>query len=525
MLSIVVRRAAYGVLLGAAPVMARAQCPDGTPPPCRSATRAAAPAANTVAVLYFENQSRDTADAYLAVGLTEAIISKLGEVPRLTVKSRYLVRRFQGAAQADPAEIGRSLGVTYIVTGGVQRAGTRLRVTTEMARAATGDRVWGQQYERGDGDVFAVQEDIARNVATGVAGRLLPAEAATIAARPTRNNTAYDDVLRGDVLLAQRTPPTVLQAIGQYEAATRLDPTLVSAWAKIGLAEALRLDWGWGDGRPPADSVLQRGMAAVGRALALDSSSSDAWMAHGYLLQFRNPRTWEGSEEAFRRAIALNPRNAEALQQLGDMLLLRRRGLPERERRDSLVAQTIMLYRAALEAEPGRPTTLRNLGTVLPVAQRMPLLDSAIGLDPGNFYHYWALATARRLLRDTAGARAAQLMMEQLAPEGARPLARSLRALGTLDNGDSVEARAMAARLLHDLGTSAPIEVRTGAYLFTALLRLRDSAAVSVLARLPRGSYTWAFARLDIVPAEILAANPALRQLVEENRPPWVPRP
>src|SRR4029077_16224436 len=141
---------------------------------------------------------------------------------RLTVKSRYLVRRYQNAA-TDPAEIGRSLGVTYIVTGGVQRAGNRLRVTTEMARAATGDRAWGQQYERGDGDVFAIQEDIARGVATGVAGRLLPAESASLAARVTRNNEAYDHVLRGDVFLAQRTPPSVVRAIGEYEAATRLD--------------------------------------------------------------------------------------------------------------------------------------------------------------------------------------------------------------------------------------------------------------------------------------------------------------
>ena len=90
---------------------ARAQCADGTPPPCNRPVRAAAPAANSVAVLYFENQSRDTSDSYLATGLTEAIIAKLGDIPRLTVKSRYLVRRYQGdAAHANPSEIGRALG-------------------------------------------------------------------------------------------------------------------------------------------------------------------------------------------------------------------------------------------------------------------------------------------------------------------------------------------------------------------------------------------------------------------------------
>jgi len=175
-----------------------AQCPDGSAPPCRVARPAPAPASNSVAVLYFENRSRDSADAYLAEGLTEAIITQLGDLPRLRVKSRFLVRRYQGGVgQADPAAIGRALGVTYLVTGSVQRAGHRVRVTAELARAASGDRVWGQQYDRGDGDVFAIQEDIARGVATGVAGRLLPAEAAVLATRPTRSNEAYDHMLRG----------------------------------------------------------------------------------------------------------------------------------------------------------------------------------------------------------------------------------------------------------------------------------------------------------------------------------------
>ena len=117
------------------------------------------------------------------------------------------------------------------------------------------------------------------------------------------------------------------------------------------------------------------------------------------------------------------------------------------------------------------------------------------------------------------------LTMEQLAPEGARLLARSLRTLGTLANGDSAEARAMAAGLLHDLGPSGPIAVRTGAYLFNTLIRLGDPAAESVLDRIPRGVYTWGLTRLDQTPAQALAASPALRRLMDENRPPWVPRP
>ena len=108
------------------------QCPDGTPPPCRSAARGT-PAPTSVAVLYFDNRSRDSADAYLAEGLTEQTIAQLGEVQRLTVASRFAVRRFRGDAAPEPATVGRALNVTYLVTGSVQRAGNRLRVTAEMA--------------------------------------------------------------------------------------------------------------------------------------------------------------------------------------------------------------------------------------------------------------------------------------------------------------------------------------------------------------------------------------------------------
>lgn len=435
-----------------------AQCPDGTPPPC--GPRGAGPPPNSVAVLYFENQSRDTADAYLAQGLTKAIIAKLGDIPRLTVKSRYVVRRYSGAeSRTDPATLGRTLGVSYIVTGGVQRAGNRLRVTAELARATTGNRVWGQQYERGDGDVFAIQEDIARGVATGIAGRLLPAEAASLAARPTRNNEAYEHLLRGDVLL--------------------------------------------------------------GRALALDSSNSDAWMARGYLMTFRNPRNWEGAEGAMRRAVALNPRNAEAWHQLADLLIGIARGHP---RADSILPIVVRAYRQALAREPSRPITLRALGWLLPPSERVIIWDSALVLDP-TYYGMVNRTELQRLRGDTAGARAALVDAERIVPDGARLYARGLRALQVLALGDTADARWRLEALLQDLGSSGPIAVYAGYPPFMGLTQLGDWArATDVLDRMPRGVYTWYNAQLANLPAERLAADPRLRRIVEENRPPWVPR-
>src|SRR5438105_7168706 len=100
-----------------AAVFVAVQCPDGTPPPCARAARAPAPAPNSVAVLYLTNLSRDTSDAFLADGLTEEIIIRLGQVPRLDVKSRFEVERVRRQSAQDPAALGRTLRAAYLVTG------------------------------------------------------------------------------------------------------------------------------------------------------------------------------------------------------------------------------------------------------------------------------------------------------------------------------------------------------------------------------------------------------------------------
>jgi TolB-like protein/Tfp pilus assembly protein PilF len=497
------------------PAAARAQCPDGTPPPCRGA-RAAAPApANSIAVLYFDNLSSDSTDAYLADGITEEVISRLGDVGRLTVKSRYAVRRYRAAAEADPTAIGRTLGVAYLVTGSVQRGGGRLRVRAELARASTGNRVWGQQYERGDGDILAITEDIARSVVTGVAGRLLPAERTALQSRPTRNNAAYDHLLRGDLLLARRTPVSVQRAIAEYNAATRLDSGLVSGWAKIALAYAIWIDWGWSDdGRPAPDSFVTLGLAAASRALALDSSSSDAWMGWAYMQMWRYPRTYEGAEAAFRRSVALDPRNAEAWHQLGDLMSYQQR-----------LAEEAEAYRAALAAEPGRPITLANLSAILPPREGLALLDSALAIDPMFLPLYTNRFGVHLMAGDTVGARADVEALMRYAPAGTELLARAGQANALLRLGDSAAAIRAARNVLAALPAAGPIALRIGDDLIPVLVAAADTnAALDLLERLPRGAQLWTFLGLGEVPPAI-AAIPRVHRLIEESRPPWAPAP
>jgi TolB-like protein/tetratricopeptide (TPR) repeat protein len=492
-----------------ASVPAWSQCPDGTPPPCGPRlAHVAAPLPTSVAVLYFDNLSRDSGDAYLAEGITEEIISRLGDVARLTVKSRYAVRRYRGrAAASEPAALGRTLGVAYLVTGSVQRAGNRLRVRAELARASTGNRTWGQEYDRGDGDVFGIMADIATNVVAGVAGSLLPAERVALGARPTESHEAYDHLLKGDLLLGQRTPVSVRQAIAEYEAAARLDPVLAVAWAKMSVAYGVLVQRGWTtDGRPPDDSLGARSIAAAERALALDSGSSDAWMAQGYARMVRDPLAWLGAEDGFRRAVALNPRNAEAWHQLGDLL-----GAVGRE------TEATSAYRAAVAVEPGRPVSMLSLATTLPAREALAACDSVLAVDPSSSNAYIIRALDRLKLGDTAGARADRASLERVIPLGAELGTRALAARLTLAMGDTADARRRARAILSDMPSSGPIHTRIAGLLAGVLYDVGEhDAAYGLLRRAPRGAGTW-----QSRAGAGWQADPRIQRVFEESRPPW----
>src|SRR2546422_9740335 len=146
-----------------------AQCADGSPPPCgRPAARPAPPAANSVAVLYFE--ARDTVDAYLADGLTEDLTSLLGSVPRVQVKSPGGVRRAQRASPGDAPAIARALGVRYLVDGNVRRIGTRVRGAARLVNGATAGAAWGDGFGRTPEGLLSVPAVLAPEVALRVGG-------------------------------------------------------------------------------------------------------------------------------------------------------------------------------------------------------------------------------------------------------------------------------------------------------------------------------------------------------------------
>ena len=280
-----------------------AQCPDGTPPPCSGrAAHLAGPPSNSVAVLYFDNLSRDTSDAFLADGLTEEIIIRLGQVPRLDVKSRFEVLRYRGRPLEDPAVTGRALGAAYLVTGSIQHAGDRVRLRVELLRSATRARVWGDGFDKASGDILTLESDIAGAVATAITGQLLPGERSRLAKPVTSDALAYEQYLRGLQAAHNFGDEAALRsAVAYFNRAIARDSGFAAAYAGKAVAWSMLAD-----GYVTPREGYGQTRAAANQALALDSSQALAWdmLANAVFALDLDARE---SERLARRGMALDP--------------------------------------------------------------------------------------------------------------------------------------------------------------------------------------------------------------------------
>jgi TolB-like protein/Flp pilus assembly protein TadD len=279
-----------------------AQCPDGTPPPC---ARAARPAANSLAVLPFESVGGDTANIYFAQGLADELTTALARVPGLRVAASSSAFSFGGGG-ADARRVGRALRVGAVLEGRVRRDGNRLRVVARLTDTQSGLLLWTNSYEREARDVFAVQDELARDIVTALQPALRGGRAAAplpLAAAPargvTRNPAAYDLYLRGRFFLVRRGP-FVARSIPYFEQAIALDPDFARAWAQLGIAwSVLPL---YSPVRP--DTAMPRARFAYETALRLDPASAEAHTAAGFVRMFAGD--WPGAAAQFERAIALD---------------------------------------------------------------------------------------------------------------------------------------------------------------------------------------------------------------------------
>ncbi len=260
-----------------------------------------------MAVLYFDNLSRDTADAFLPDGLTEEIIIRLGQVQRLEVKSRFEVLRFRSQLLPDPPVLGRSLNAAYLVTGSVQRIGDQVRLRAALVRAATRAQVWGEVFDRTGNNLLTVESDIAQEVATAITGQLLPEERSRLTHPLTTDPIAYAEYLRGlTAAHSSHDEAAVRVALAHFDRAIARDSGFAAAFAAE--AEA----WGeLADGYLPGREGYGRSAVAARQAIARDSflALPFAMLSNAVLALNFDARE---AERLARRAVALDPRSDQA---------------------------------------------------------------------------------------------------------------------------------------------------------------------------------------------------------------------
>jgi adenylate cyclase len=270
---------------------------DASPSP---ATPGAVSPVGAIAILPFADHSPAHDHGWFCDGLAEEIIESLSGVKGLRVASRTASFRFRDGA-TDPREIGRLLAVDAVLEGSLRVAGGRMRVGAKLIDAREGYQSWSETFERPTTDVFAVQREIAENVArtmklslatppTGRADKYLP-----------RDLSAYEAYLRGRRMVGMYTRRELLAAPAQFRRAIELDPEYPQAYA--GLADALALTAQWRF--VAAEQALPEGAKAASRALDLAPDLAEAHMAQGHLRSLGGDG--EGARRAFERALELNP--------------------------------------------------------------------------------------------------------------------------------------------------------------------------------------------------------------------------
>ncbi|MBS1811557.1 MAG: protein kinase [Acidobacteria bacterium] len=273
-------------------------------------------AIESLAVLPFTNQNRDAETEYLSDGLTESIINNLTQLPALRVIARNSAFHFKGK-EDDPLSAGQTLGVGAVVVGRVLQRGENLTVSVELVDVRNNKQLWGHQYNRKLADVFAVQEEIAKEISEKLRLKLRGVAGQPLAKRPTENLKAFQYYMQGRMYVQRRTHEDVLESIRYYEKAIQEDRNYALAYA--GLADAYANLGSRGDIAPL--EARQKAEEAARKALALDDDLAESHAAVGQVYVMFAPSNFPLGDREIRQAIELSPGLALAHYRLGISLV------------------------------------------------------------------------------------------------------------------------------------------------------------------------------------------------------------
>jgi serine/threonine-protein kinase len=387
----------------------------------------------TVAVLPFTNLSASSDHDYFSDGLTEELIHALTKVTGMRVVAWSSAARLRGVEQ-EVLEARRRLQVANVLTGSVRISGSRLRVRAQLIETETGVYLWSETFDRQMQDVFAIQEEIARNIVRTLRIQLAGGpEKAHLASSPT-SVSSYDYYLKGRYHWHRRTPADLARSIEYFRAAIEADPA--SALAHAGLADAYTLDAEYGLTHP-AEGIPQAKAAAL-RAIELDPLLAEAYPALA-LIRSHCDREWGESEALYRKAIALNPGYATAHLWLGcDCLALLGR-----------LDEALLEVEAALELDPLSAITHEMRGFIYLLKrdyeEAIRCYREILEFDPLSFRAHAAIGRALSLQGNCTEA-LAMLEKARSIEEGVPSILAAMGQIFGL-SGDHASARGVLARL------------------------------------------------------------------------------
>ena len=273
-----------------------------------AASQAPAPAVPqkpSIAVLPFTNMSGDSEQEYFSDGMTEDLITDLSKISALFVIARNSSFAYKGRL-VKVQEIGRDLGVRFVLEGSIRKSGNRVRITAQLIDAESGGHLWAERFDRDLTDIFATQDEVVEKIVRALAVTLTQGEEKRLGRRGTANVAAYEAVLRARELLGGATRETVAQARAMYQRAIELDASYAVPHAGLAATAVSNYVSDWADD-PGAE--LDQAERWARRALKLDESEPFAHMALGHVLLWR--RDHDGALAEFRSMIALDPNFAQ----------------------------------------------------------------------------------------------------------------------------------------------------------------------------------------------------------------------
>jgi TolB-like protein/Tfp pilus assembly protein PilF len=286
--------------------------PKSSPAPRPSEAATAVPE-KSIAVLPFDNLSRDPDNAYFSEGIQDEILTRLAKIAQLKVVSRTSTQKYKTAPD-NLRDIAHQLGVTNILEGSVQKAGDQVRVTVQLINAISDAHLWADTYDRKLTDIFAVESEIAKSVAEKLQAKLTGSAEQVLASRPTENPEAHQLYLKGRYFWNRRTGENLNKALGYFQQAIEKDPSYALAYAGVADCYALLPVYG---NKPPKEDI-QRAIAAARHAIELDDNLAEAHTSLANALV--DDLQFAAAETEFKRAISLNPNYATAHQWFGECL-------------------------------------------------------------------------------------------------------------------------------------------------------------------------------------------------------------